>query len=140
MKIIRAMRVARARARGLPRVGRAVQREEGGRGESCMSLRGSGKGITGRGGREEIGERERKREKGRLSDRRCGKEGKGSVQQGRPVVIAPRSASRTGLKRVTGVRRGRGERENEQDGRNRSLVFRHGPDNVRYGEIPVSFG
>lgn len=51
-----------------------------------------------------IGGRERKREceKGRLSDR-CGKEGKGSVRQGRPVVIAPWSASRTGLKRVTGV-------------------------------------
>lgn len=61
MKIIRAMRVARARARGLPRVGRAVQREEGGRGESCMSLRGRGKGITGRGERENwrTGEKER---------------------------------------------------------------------------------
>lgn len=81
-------------------------------------------------------ENEGERERGRLSDRRCGE--KGSVRQGRPVVIASGSASRTGLKRVTRVRRGRGERGNERDRRNRSLVFRHGPDNVRYGEIPLS--
>lgn len=36
MKIIRAMRVARARARGSSRVGEAEEREEGGQGESCM--------------------------------------------------------------------------------------------------------
>lgn len=39
MKIIRAMRVVEARARGSSRrVGRSEQSEERGRGESCMSL------------------------------------------------------------------------------------------------------
>lgn len=46
MKIIRAMRVARARARGSSRVGETEQREERGRGESCMGLQGRKNGIN----------------------------------------------------------------------------------------------
>jgi len=88
------------------------------------------------------GERERERARRGARERRtsdrCGKEeGERGVRQGRPVDIASRSASRTGLERIAWVRRGRRERGNEQDGRNRSLVFRHGPDNVRYGR-PLS--
>lgn len=99
MKIIRAMRVARARARGSCR----------GRVRSPVSnVRNEDKAIASHGSvreteRDNRGNWRTREKERRLSDRRCGKERKGNVRQGRSPGIALMSASRTGLKRVTGV-------------------------------------
>lgn len=61
-----------------------------------MGLQGRKNGIKP-GGIEE-----RENERGRLSDRRCGKERKGSVRQGRPVGIALEECEQDGVKTCHG--------------------------------------
>lgn len=111
-----------------------------------MSERKSGESLTWVCKKERNGYQRRERgggllverQRGRPSDRRCGRGKRGSVcDKDDRWALRRGSTSRMGLERVTRVRGRWNERGNEQDGRNRSPVFRHGPDNVRYGR-PLS--
>lgn len=77
------------------------------------------------------------REEDRVIEGVAGERGEACATRTTGGHCAEVSRSRTGLERVRRARGRRNERGNEQDGRNRSPVFRHGPDNVRYGR-PLS--